>query len=289
MLPHLAAQVHPLALEPLDHRWFQEAGSGHAGREGDAATCRRGATVWAWGTPCTSVPSPRPRGQQPHTHPRSPRRPVASSQRGQWGRQGHWGPQGPLSWTLWAEAFETCPGTPPSTDLASLPRSSHLQDQGRLLPPQGQRLGPLPGLQGPRWGREQGPRWGREQGLTQAPLSLEGFRLGVVEQLLIRVALPPAPVILSLVLPVFAGSPSSLRLTFSLPSPAVCALISEGRPEHPSSPSPGSGLGPARPAGLGLGTHPQVRGASLPAHPAHQVPIRVGVSSGRSVLRLTHL
>lgn len=31
VLANLAAQVHPLALEPLDHRRFQEAGPGHTG------------------------------------------------------------------------------------------------------------------------------------------------------------------------------------------------------------------------------------------------------------------
>lgn len=29
VLAHLAAQVHPFALEPLDHRRLQEAGAGH--------------------------------------------------------------------------------------------------------------------------------------------------------------------------------------------------------------------------------------------------------------------
>lgn len=128
-------------------------------------------------------PSPTsPRGQQTHTHPRSPRRPVASSQRGRWGHQGHQGPRGLLSWTLWAEEFETSPGTPPSTNLASLPCSSHLRDSGSLLPPQGRRSGPLQGLQG--------PRRGREQALPQVPLSLEGIRSRVVEQLLIRARSP---------------------------------------------------------------------------------------------------
>lgn len=31
VLAHLAAQVHPLALEPLDHRRFQEAGPSYSG------------------------------------------------------------------------------------------------------------------------------------------------------------------------------------------------------------------------------------------------------------------
>lgn len=31
VLAHFAAQVHPLALEPLDHRRFQEAGPSHSG------------------------------------------------------------------------------------------------------------------------------------------------------------------------------------------------------------------------------------------------------------------
>lgn len=54
---------------------------------------------------------------------------------------------------------------------------------------------------------------------------------------------------------VYKGS-FSLPLTFSSPSLAVCARIPGAQPEHPSSPSPGSGLGPAPRLGwVSLHTH----------------------------------
>lgn len=154
--------------------------------------------------------------------------------------------------TLWTEAFETCPGTPPSTDPASLTRPSHLQASGSLLPLQWPRPGLLRGLQE--------PQQGREQGLAQALPSLEGIRWGVMEQLLTR-----DPLFLSLVLPAFAVCTKVHSACLS-PSP---------RPHWPSVPAfQGLSLNipPLLPQALVLVQPPRLGWVSLHTHKLMGLP-----------------